>query len=107
MLTVNIQDAVVLPGRVRDLESFRRWACSADVPDDVRTSYLGGQVWVDMSNEQIFSHNLVKVHWPEITEPYAGGLLRNIRTSLDLAATRNSSKGGFRIIGAREPFRTA
>lgn len=49
-----------IPGWVTDLASFRRWACSDDLPRRGWFSYLGGELWVDLSMEQLFSHNQVK-----------------------------------------------
>jgi Uma2 family endonuclease len=43
-----------------DLESFRRWADADDFPEDGRIWYLQGEVWIDMSKEQIFTHLAVK-----------------------------------------------
>jgi Uma2 family endonuclease len=53
-------DEVTVPGWVTDLASFRRWADSPDFPDSGRICFLNGEVWADMSKEQIFSHVLVK-----------------------------------------------
>jgi Uma2 family endonuclease len=43
-----------------DLESFRRWFHSDEFPEAGRICYLNGEVWVDMSKEQLFSHNQVR-----------------------------------------------
>jgi Uma2 family endonuclease len=51
---------VHIPEWVKDLESFRRWADSDDFPENGRICYLNGEVWVDMSKEQLFSHNQIK-----------------------------------------------
>jgi Uma2 family endonuclease len=51
---------VHIPGWVEDLASFRRWFQSDEFPEIGRICYLNGEVWVDMSKEQIFSHNQVK-----------------------------------------------
>lgn len=51
---------IEIPIWVTDLNSFRRWVHSLDVPEDARVYWIGGEVWVDMSNEQIFSHVDVK-----------------------------------------------
>jgi Uma2 family endonuclease len=53
-------DEVTVPEWVTDLASFRRWADSPDFPDTGRIFFLNGEVWADMSKEQIFSHVLVK-----------------------------------------------
>jgi Uma2 family endonuclease len=51
---------VHIPEWVKDLESFHRWADSDDFPENGRICYLNGEVWVDMSTEQFFSHNQIK-----------------------------------------------
>jgi Uma2 family endonuclease len=53
-------DEVAVPSWVNDLESFRRWSDHDDFPEKGRISYLCGEVWVDMSKEQLFTHNEVK-----------------------------------------------
>jgi Uma2 family endonuclease len=51
---------VAVPGWVTDIESFRRWTDSSDCPHEYPLGWLQGEVWVDMSREQVFTHNLVK-----------------------------------------------
>jgi Uma2 family endonuclease len=53
-------DSVCIPAWVHDLDSFRHWARSDEFPDTGRICYLNGEVWVDMTKEQFFSHNQVK-----------------------------------------------
>jgi Uma2 family endonuclease len=53
-------DRVSVPSWVTDLESFRRWADADDFPETGRICYLKGEVYVDLSKEQIFTHVLVK-----------------------------------------------
>src|SRR5690348_6858210 len=50
----------VIPLWVKDLASFRRWADSDEFPENGRIDYIKGEVWVDMSKEQVFTHVLVK-----------------------------------------------
>jgi Uma2 family endonuclease len=57
---VSESDRVSVPGWVTDLASFRRWRDDEDFPETGRICYLNGEVWIDMSKEQIFSHVLVK-----------------------------------------------
>jgi Uma2 family endonuclease len=57
------EDRVHIPSWVQDLQSFRRWALSDDVPEKLRVCYLKGEVWIDMSKEQLFSHNQVKTEY--------------------------------------------
>jgi Uma2 family endonuclease len=54
---------VSVPSWVVDLKAFRRWAQSEEFPEEGRICYLKGEVWVDMSKEQIFSHVLVKTEY--------------------------------------------
>jgi Uma2 family endonuclease len=56
----NESDQVQVPEWVVDLDSFRRWADTDEFPDTGRIYFLKGEVWVDMSKEQIFSHLAVK-----------------------------------------------
>jgi Uma2 family endonuclease len=51
---------VAVPRSLNSLETFRRWFHSTKFPDNVRVHYLKGEVYVDMSGEQIFTHALVK-----------------------------------------------
>ena len=51
---------VRIPSWIVDLDSFRRWARSDEFPEAGRICYLSGEVWVDMSKEQVFTHNQVK-----------------------------------------------
>ncbi len=51
---------VVVPDWVRSHTSFRKWVRSDQFPETGRICYLNGEVWVDMSQEQFFSHNQVK-----------------------------------------------
>lgn len=61
-MTTLVLDAerVSIPDGVEDLQSFRRWAHSDDFPEAGRICFFHGEVWVDMSKEQIFTHNQVK-----------------------------------------------
>jgi Uma2 family endonuclease len=53
-------DSVVIPDGINDLDAFRQWAHSDDFPEAGRICFLDGQVWVDMSKEQVFTHNQLK-----------------------------------------------
>ncbi|HTU91613.1 MAG TPA: Uma2 family endonuclease [Gemmataceae bacterium] len=53
-------DHVEIPPWVIDLGAFRRWMGKDDFPDEGRIDYIKGEVWVDMSKEQVFTHVLVK-----------------------------------------------
>ncbi len=61
MMTVHLySDCVQVPFWVNDLESFRRWMLSDESPERVPLFFLAGEVWIDMSKEQFFSHNQLK-----------------------------------------------
>lgn len=61
MTTFVLEDQEVsIPAWVVDHDSFRRWARSEDFPQRGQVCFLKPRVWVDMSKEQIFSHNQAK-----------------------------------------------
>jgi Uma2 family endonuclease len=64
-----------IPGGIVDLATFRGWARSDDFPDRGRFSYLEGEIWVDMSPEDLFAHNQVKSEFGIVV----GGLLKSHR----------------------------
>jgi len=66
-----LSDQAFIPGWVVDLESFRRWARSEDLPPRGRFAFLNGKLWMDLSMEQLFSHNQVKTQYTIIV----GGLV--------------------------------
>src|SRR5216683_5438471 len=59
MSTVVVEENVLVPDWVKDLESFRRWYLSADFPDSGVISYIQKEVWLDLKMEE-FAHNRVK-----------------------------------------------
>jgi Uma2 family endonuclease len=52
---------VTIPADVFDLAGFRRWVQSPRFPEKTRASYIAGQIEVDMSPEEAFSHNSPKM----------------------------------------------
>jgi len=63
MSAIVIEDRCRIPEWVVDQESFRRWARSGEMPEHGWFSYLDGEIWVDLSKEQAFSHNLPKTKY--------------------------------------------
>ena len=55
-----IEERVRVPADVFELERFRDWAHSSSFPDRGRISFIGGEIEVDMSPEEIETHNKVK-----------------------------------------------
>ena len=58
-----INDEVVIPPWVDDLESFRRWAWSEEFPQRAKISYLAGEIWVELAMEELFSHSLIRTEY--------------------------------------------
>ena len=56
---------VEVPEWVNDLASFRRWADSDEFPEEGRICYLG-RVWIDLSKEQLFTHNGIKTEFAAV-----------------------------------------
>jgi Uma2 family endonuclease len=73
-----VNGEVRIPAEVSDLASFRRWVCSDQFPERGRFSYLAGELWVDLSMEQLFSHNRVKGEFAIVI----GGLVKSSRTGI-------------------------
>ncbi len=68
-------DSVHVPFWVNDLGSFRRWMLSKESPENIPLFFLAGEVWIDMSKEQFFSHNQLKQEFFRIL----GGLAKQER----------------------------
>jgi Uma2 family endonuclease len=70
-----IEEMVRIPDWIKDHDSFRRWARSAAFPDRGWFSFLKGEVWIDMSPEELFTHNQVKGEYALVL----GGLVKSAR----------------------------
>ncbi len=57
--SVIFEEQVQIPF-VWDLRGFRDWVCSDDAPERGRIDYVAGNIEVDMSPEDVFSHGTVK-----------------------------------------------
>jgi len=57
---VLVDGKAVVPACVDDLASYRVWAHSPDYPQHGWVSYLDGTIWVDMTMEELLTHNQVK-----------------------------------------------
>jgi Uma2 family endonuclease len=76
MSTVIFQDHTVhIPAWVVDWPSFRRWLHCDDFPEKGRISYIMDGVLIDMSKEQLFSHNQVKQEYNVVL----GGLAKSTK----------------------------
>ncbi len=59
---------VSVPGWVTDLEAFRRWTDMDEFPEEYRIWWLRGEVCIDMSKEQIFTHVRVKTRFTRVLD---------------------------------------
>lgn len=57
---VTVQGKITIPHWIDDLESFRRWAHSDSYPETGQVSFLAGEIWVDLSMEELVTHNKLK-----------------------------------------------
>ncbi len=57
---VVISEQVTIPSDVIDLDTFSRWVCSEQRPPRGNFSFLNGTIWVDLSLEELYTHNLVR-----------------------------------------------
>jgi Uma2 family endonuclease len=55
-----INDQIAIPGWVEDLATYRKWIYSGEFPEQGRIGFLHGEVWVDLSMEEFFTHGVVK-----------------------------------------------
>src|SRR5471030_2292374 len=62
---------VKIPHWVKSIHSFRRWEKSDEFPEAPRISWIQGEVWIDMSQEQIFSHVQVKTKFTRVVDSLA------------------------------------
>ena len=77
-----------IPASARNLEGFRRWARSDRFPDYGRIDYLGGDLEVDMSPEELYTHGTVKV---EIASEFHTRIAHAARGDVYISRTRVSS----------------
>ncbi|MBI4585056.1 MAG: Uma2 family endonuclease [Planctomycetes bacterium] len=75
MNTVIIEENIKIPRWIVGLASFRRWARSEAFPERGRISYFKGEIWVDMSPEELYTHNQVKGEFSQVL----GLLLKQVR----------------------------
>ncbi|MBI4605623.1 MAG: Uma2 family endonuclease [Planctomycetes bacterium] len=60
MSTLLLDSPIRIPARLTTLAAFRRWTRSDDFPEEGDIAFLGGEIWIDMSPEDVFAHNQVK-----------------------------------------------
>ena len=113
---------VQVPEWVHDLRSFRRWVHSDESPETRLICFLDGEVWVDMSREQLFSRNQTKHEFSCVLGPLTksdrlgrffpdGVLVTNVAANLSaqpdgtFVARRSLQSGKVQLVeGADEGF---
>ncbi len=55
-----VEETLRIPEDAFIFEGFQRWAESADFPENGRIDYLEGNVYVDMSPEDLYTHSSPK-----------------------------------------------
>lgn len=58
--------SVMIPVSAATLAGFRAWVTADDAPRNGRFSYLGTEIYVEMSPERIASHNVVKTEFARV-----------------------------------------
>jgi Uma2 family endonuclease len=54
------EPAIRIPARATTLPGFREWVLSDEFPEHCRISYIRGELFIDMSPEELDTHNRVK-----------------------------------------------
>lgn len=66
MTVVHDDQKITVPAWVTDIEAFRRWVHSDEVPEKLPVWWLQGEVWLDVSKQQVFTHVLVKTEFTAV-----------------------------------------
>lgn len=61
MLKIIVEDQVLVPEDVKDLQSFRQWTYRDDFPESGRIDFIQGSIEIDISPEELFAHGRLKV----------------------------------------------
>jgi Uma2 family endonuclease len=65
-LDICVNGNAFIPAWVVDHDSYRRWARSDEFPEQGRFAFLNGTIWIDLTMEQLFSHNAVKTEFTSV-----------------------------------------
>lgn len=88
---VIFEERLRVPVEAHVLDSFRRWAFSSDFPESGRIDFLGGDVEVDMSPEDLHTHGRVKAAISHFLEEVIGD---EDRGEVFIDSSRVSSREG-------------
>ena len=59
-----------IPASARTLSGFREWAKSDELPEKLRVAFIDGEIYLDMSWEEIETHNSVKKDTDKLRKKY-------------------------------------
>jgi Uma2 family endonuclease len=90
MATVLVEDLIEIPDTVATLTAFRHWALSEAFPKRGRIDWIGSQIEVDMSPEDLFTHGTLKTEIIRVL----GAIAKNNGYNLFTGETRISSVVG-------------
>jgi Uma2 family endonuclease len=60
MTVVTDDGTITAPSAIGDIDAFREWLNSDPALESVRTWFIDGEVWIDMSKEQVYTHVRIK-----------------------------------------------
>jgi Uma2 family endonuclease len=66
--SICVDGSVTIPYGLADLESFRNWTRSDSYPERGDFCWLGGLFWVDLSMEELYTHNQVKTEYTSVLQ---------------------------------------
>lgn len=67
--SILFEEKIRIPAGFANLAAFRAWARSDDFPRRGRFAFLAGDLFMDMSMERAFTHNLLKGECAEVLGP--------------------------------------
>jgi Uma2 family endonuclease len=71
---IHFEGDLHLPEAALTHAGFREWVKSAEIPEGVRASYAGGEVFLEMSPESLHSHAKVKLEVSVVVAPLVRAL---------------------------------
>src|SRR5438105_10730237 len=78
---------MTIPADVFGLDGFLRWVHSDDFPEGRRASFLAGEVNLEMSAEELVTHNYVKADTSRDRMPSSAPRWRKEREALSAMAS--------------------
>lgn len=64
---------LVIPGGVKDFDTFTAWTRTPHFPTHARLCYIADRIWMDSSREQYFTHNRLKIRIASVLDGFTVG----------------------------------